>query len=179
MKHSVTILLLVCMLLSGCGTARKAGPGRSPSQRYEYRTGQADPESGKEGTEITSLQGHELIAYARKFLGTPYRYGANGPDHFDCSGYTTYVYKHFGIQLPRISRDQFTVGKPVRHISRLQPGDLVFFARDGKIFHVGMAVEVRDGFFTFIHASNAGVIISRSDETYWKPVYFGAKRMFD
>lgn len=191
-RRLLSALLPVVLLLSACGTARKS----TPSQRFEYRIGQAEPESDtrrsdgkkdagkpaprKKESEITSLKGKELIDYARKFIGTPYRYGANGPDRFDCSGFTTYVYKHFGIQLPRNSRDQFTSGKPVRKISQIQPGDLIFFARSGKIFHVGMAVEAREDHFTFIHAStSAGVIISRSDDAYWAPKYYGAKRIFD
>lgn len=205
MKTRLPLLLLaVCLLVSACGTGRKAAQGRTPSQRYEYRTGRpaVHPETQerrkaeketlrkpepvprqkqqkKKEPETTSLKGRELIAYARRFLGTPYKYGANGPDRFDCSGFTTYVYKHFGIQLARSSRDQFSGGKPVRSIDRIQPGDLVFFARNGKIFHVGLAVESQGETFTFIHASNSGVIISRSDEPYWKPKYYGAKRMLD
>lgn len=200
------LLLAACLVVSSCGASRNA-PGHTPSQRYEYRTGRPAPaaqpaheqkqkkskktarrDAGKKkdggkpagkGPEATSLKGHELIVYARKFLGRPYRYGADGPDRFDCSGFTSYVYRHFGIQLARNSGDQFAAGKPVRDISRLQPGDLVFFARKGKIFHVGMAVESAGDHFTFIHAGNSGVTISRSDETYWKPLYYGAKRMIE
>ena len=182
MKKSVLpALAIAALLLSACGTTQKARPS-TPSQRYEYRTGKRPAERSNTGRtrrdgDVTSLRGRELVAYARKFLGTPYKYGANGPDRFDCSGFTVYVYGHFGIRLARNSGDQFAAGTPVRNISRIQPGDLVFFARDGKIFHVGMAVESFGNYFTFIHASNAGVIISRSDETYWGPKYFGAKRM--
>lgn len=201
MRPAIYVLLLGCLLPVSCGTVRKTASGPTPSQRYEYRTGPYNvaeaPEQVQEQSqgrqhrkektppreekpEVTSLKGHELILYARKFIGTPYRYGANGPDRFDCSGFTTYVYNHFGIRLPRSSRDQFSVGKPVRNPSQLQPGDLVFFARKGKIFHVGMAVESMGDHFTFIHAStSAGVIISRSDEKYWEPVYYGAKRIFE
>ena len=134
-------------------------------------------QAAPEGPQTLSLPGHQMVQYAKEFLGTPYKYAANGPDRFDCSGFTCYVYQHFGISLPRTSRDQFSAGRPVREISDIQPGDLVFFARSGQIFHVGIAVESRGDFFTFIHASNSGVILTRSDETYWNPKYYGAKRV--
>ncbi len=201
MKKVLT-LLLAAAAVSSCGVVRKVFPeDASPMQRYEYRTGQggtlpapkpveekqapqkiekpAEPVRERPQTPATtSLRGHELVTYAKEFLGTPYRYAANGPDHFDCSGFTTYIFKHFGISLPRTSRDQFSVGRPVVRIRDIQPGDLVFFARNDRIFHVGIAVESRGDHFTFIHASNSGVIVSSSDETYWKPKFYGTKRVF-
>ena len=134
MKKVLTLLLAAAAVAS-CGVVRKVFPeDASPMQRYEYRTGQggtlpapkpveekqapqkiekpAEPVRERPQTPATtSLRGHELVTYAKEFLGTPYRYAANGPDHFDCSGFTTYIFKHFGISLPRTSRDQFSVGR--------------------------------------------------------------------
>ena len=101
------------------------------------------------------------MAYARKFLGVPYKLGASGPSRFDCSGYTTYVYKHFGYKITPFTGAQFKEGRPVHGYSDLQKGDLVFFGKRGSvrdIGHVGIVVSVdyNRGSFRFIHASTSG-----------------------
>ena len=138
----------------------------------------ADVQARPDIPETVSLQGHQTVQYAKEFLGKPYKYAGNGPDSFDCSGFTCYVYKHFGITLPRVSRDQYSAGRPIDDPADIQPGDLVFYARNGRVFHVGIAVENRGNKFTFIHASNAGVILTSSDEAYWAPKYYGARRIY-
>lgn len=71
----------------------------------------------------------ELIEYAKQFLGKPYVLGAEGPNSFDCSGLTWYVYKHFGVTLPRHAREQGygNYGVKITSKSKLMKGDLVFF----------------------------------------------------
>lgn len=99
-----------------------------------------------------------VIAYASEFLGTPYTWGANGPETFDCSGFTKYVYAHFGVRLPRVSRDQAEVGTYVEK-GDLQPGDLVFFKRGGApVHHVGIYV----GNGSYIHAPRTGDVVKIS-----------------
>ena len=74
----------------------------------------------------------QVIKYAYRFRGTPYRYGASSPRGFDCSGFTSYVFKRFGIELDRSSRGQISDGVRVKK-NDLQPGDLVFFqGRSGR-----------------------------------------------
>jgi cell wall-associated NlpC family hydrolase len=68
-------------------------------------------------------------------LGKPYRYGGSGPDSFDCSGFTSWVWRAAGVSLPRTSRDQYAQGRKVAKAD-LQPGDLVYFG--SPIHHVGM-----------------------------------------
>ncbi len=70
-------------------------------------------------------------------LGSPYRWGASGPYAFDCSGLMKWAFAQAGIQLPRTSRDQSTVGMPVAK-ANLQPGDLVFFY--SPVSHVAMYI---------------------------------------
>lgn len=65
-----------------------------------------------------------LIAFAKKFLGTPYVWGGTSPNGFDCSGFTQYVYRKFGVNLPRVSADQARAGRRVG-LRDLRPGDLV------------------------------------------------------
>lgn len=127
--------------------------------------------------------GDKVVAYARKFLGVPYKLGASGPSRFDCSGYTTYVYKHFGYKITPFTGAQFKEGRPVHGYSELQKGDLVFFGKRGSvrdIGHVGIVVSVdyNRGSFRFIHASTSGgVVESDSNHPYYMMRYIGARRI--
>lgn len=99
--------------------------------------------------------GNAIVSYAYNFLGTPYKWGANGPGSFDCSGFTCYVYSHFGIGLPRTSGSQSGTGSYVSRNS-LQPGDLVFFG--SPVHHVGIYV----GGGCYIHAPRTGDVVKVS-----------------
>lgn len=130
----------------------------------------------------TSLQmADDIIDVASSYLGTPYRYASTGPNSFDCSGFTSYVFKQFGYSLPHSSGEQGKFGRPVAP-NELRRGDLVLFngSRIGNsIGHVGIVVDVKyDNSFTFIHAAiQGGVIISDSLEPYYSSRYKGARRI--
>lgn len=79
----------------------------------------------------------EVVQIAMKYLGRPYQWGAAGPDRFDCSGFTMYVYAQVGVGLPHSSRAQSGVGQYVPR-GALQPGDLLFSG--SPIHHVGMYI---------------------------------------
>jgi len=125
----------------------------------------------------------ELLDYARTFIGVPYRLGASGPGLFDCSGFTSYVYREFGYNLPHNSVMQYKECRPVESFSDLRKGDLVFFGARGSIRnigHVGIVVDVdlERGMFRFIHASTSnGVEIQRSTQPYFMMRYIGAGRI--
>ena len=124
-----------------------------------------------------------LLQEARAHLGERYRLSAAGPDVFDCSGLTTYVFGKYGIKLGRSSCDQVNEGRAVNgSFANRQPGDLVFFngrRNSGRVGHVGIVVEAdstgKD--FTFIHAASTGVIISKYSEAYYTSRYVGARRV--
>ena len=82
-----------------------------------------------------SGRGAKALAFARTQIGKPYRFGATGPDAYDCSGLTGAAWRAAGVTLPRTSQQQFRVGKVVSQ-SDLQPGDIVFFYKD--ISHNGL-----------------------------------------
>lgn len=125
----------------------------------------------------------QVIAYARTFLGTPYKLGASGPSKFDCSSYTSYVFRHFGYEITPYSQAQFREGREVPSYFELQKGDLVFFGKRGgvrTIGHVGIVVSIdhEKGSFTFIHASvSGGVVEQTSSHPYFMMRYIGARRI--
>ena len=124
-----------------------------------------------------------LLKLAFSFRGTPYVYGASRPGAFDCSGFTSYVFRQFGYSLGRTSRGQVNNGRSVSR-SELKPGDLVFFngrARGNRIGHVGIVTEADNagGTFKFIHAASRGVRESHSTESYYLVRYMGACRVIE
>ncbi|MBD5328785.1 MAG: C40 family peptidase [Bacteroides sp.] len=123
---------------------------------------------------------NDLLVEANKHIGKPYVHGAKGPSRFDCSGFSSYVYKQFGYNISPSSRTQYTEGVKVER-NDLQKGDLVFFTSrsSGKnVGHVGIVVSAdnKTGKFKFIHASIKGVKISDFDG-YYVPRYIGARRI--
>ncbi len=114
-----------------------------------------------------SSQYHRIYHIAKSKLGDAYAYGATGPKHFDCSGFTRYIYRH-GInkQLPRTAQAQYN---SARHVSRARrrSGDLVFFGASRRaISHVGMYV----GSGRMIDAQNRGVVVEKVSAPWWHAV---------
>ncbi len=119
-------------------------------------------------TSYNSSMGSQIVSYAKNFIGVPYVWGGTTPSGFDCSGFVQYVYRHFGISLPRTTYSQVAMGRSVARAD-LQPGDLVFFRSAG---HVGIYV----GNETYIHAPQTGRTIS-IDSMASRSLY-AARRVF-
>lgn len=131
---------------------------------------------------VSNVDTGELIAYARKYLGVPYDFGA-GPyeetKRFDCSSFTRHVFKKFGVDLPRLAKDQDNIGRRISR-SELEPGDLIFFTVPGRFEsdaipgHVGIYM----GGGSFIHTwGDPGVQISDLDSGYWSNVILHMQRV--
>lgn len=138
-------------------------------ERVEYTTG--DPVIHSSATAI----GNAIVEEAKKYLGVPYVWGGTTPSGFDCSGLVQYVCASLGITVDRVTYDQINNGIPVTQ-SELQPGDLVFFEKNGDIHHVGIYV----GNGEFIHAPSTGdvVKISSLETGYYASTYYGARRVY-
>ena len=125
----------------------------------------------------------DMVAYAKRFIGKRYRSGASGPNAFDCSGFTSFVFRNFGMTLNRQSRSQGTQGEAV-DVHEAEVGDLIFFRgrRSGKVIgHVGMVVSVdrESGTVDFIHASTSqGIRIdSYPGEPYYTKRFVSIRRI--
>ena len=124
-----------------------------------------------------------IVNYGKLFLNTPYHFGSPGTSSFDCSGFTSYVYRNFGYNLEHSSSVQ---AKQFDSIDRahLKAGDLVFFSgsrRSKRVGHVGIVTAAREnGEFDFIHAAvHEGVTISSSNEEYYTRRFLKASRVVD
>lgn len=129
--------------------------------------------------------GESVVQTALQYLGASYRSGMSGPYAFDCSGFTSYVYRKQNVSILRSSRSQYTQGTPIARIADLKKGDLVFFGGRGStrsVGHVGIVTDVdpSGNNFSFVHAaSSGGVKISDSNEAYYGRRYIGARRIVE
>lgn len=125
-------------------------------------------------TQASAATGNEIVNTAKSLLGVRYQYGGTTPSGFDCSGYTSYVYKQNGLSLDRTAASQFASGTSVSK-ANLQAGDLVFFNNLGRgATHVGIYI----GSGKFISAESEGIAISAiNDPYYWGKYYVGARRV--
>lgn len=138
----------------------------------EARIGTSSPIANTEELASSANSGG-LVEYAKQFLGCSYVYGGNGPSSFDCSGFTSYVFSHYGVTLQRTAQGQLNNGSPV---SNLQEGDLVLFGSStNNIWHVGIYI----GGNRFIHAANPsrGVTTDSLASGYYADNYVAARRV--
>jgi cell wall-associated NlpC family hydrolase len=126
---------------------------------------------------------NNVVEAARKFIGTPYKYGGTTRTGMDCSGLLLNSFRVVNLALPRSSEDQSKVGREIS-MNELKPGDLVFFAtgkKRRKITHVGLVTDViaRDN-IKFIHASSAlGVVETNLFAEYYQKRFITARRVID
>ncbi|MBK6948300.1 MAG: C40 family peptidase [Haliscomenobacter sp.] len=122
----------------------------------------------------------EIVEYSKKYLGLPYVYASRDPERgFDCSGFTHFVMKNFGIALSTSSSAQSVAGAKIA-MSEAQPGDLVFFRHSskGRVFHVALVVSNDPGGVRVIHATYRGIMIDNINQSsYWRRKIQTARRI--
>lgn len=125
-------------------------------------------------------KGLQVVNYGKKFMGTPYKFGASTSTTkvFDCSSFMKYIFKKYGVTLPRTSVQQSKVGVAVSK-SNLKAGDLVFFSSGSRstgknITHV--AVYMGNGKILHTYGS-PGVTVSDLNSSFWTKAYIKARRV--
>ena len=149
------------------------------SSQYLQSKKPSSSSSSNSGSTSVSSSASSVIAYAKTLLGKPYVWGAQGPNSFDCSGFTYYVFKNkAGIILPRTSSAQSKYGTYVSR-NNLRAGDLVFFdtngANNGQVSHVGLYI----GNGQMIHASYSQkkIVIDNFNSSYFKRTFVNGRRV--
>ena len=176
------VMMSVAALGSGaCATTGKAVPRPFPGGPVAPRgpvaatvpTAPAAPDAPF----APALNGRAIADFALELRGVPYRLGGADPAGFDCSGLVQYVFAKYGIALPRVVEQQFSVGDQVEP-DDISPGDLIFFntkRRGQSASHVGIAIAEGQ----FVHAPNSrGVVrVEALRSTYWSTRFVGARRI--
>ena len=174
MRQRLTLLCSValCLLLASCHSRKQASgvPGHG-SIEYERAEIPGKHRGNKES------HAERLEKEARRWLGTPYRYGGESLQGTDCSGMMMKVFeKVCGVKLPRNSAEQQQYCEPVS-LRTVERGDLLFFctsSKKGRVSHVGLYIGEGD----FIHASSSkGVIISNMKQDYYRRHFHSAGRV--
>lgn len=122
-----------------------------------------------------------MLEYSKNFIGVPYQYGGKSKRGFDCSGFVGTIYGNYGFSMPSSSSNYSRFGRSVSK-KACRPGDVICFngrnANSGRIGHVGIITEIKDGEIYFIHASvQRGVTLSKVSEAYYKPRFVTIKRI--
>ena len=129
-------------------TSRSLETPRTKTSENSSENTKTSQEKETTTTVPVSGKGSTVVETAKKYIGCSYVYGASGPSSFDCSGFTSYVFKQHGISLSRTAAGQYSNGVAVSR-NQLQPGDLVMFGKSG-INHVGIYI----GGGQIVHAAN-------------------------
>lgn len=158
-------------------TAREESKNEQKNNESTEKTKNNNSSDEKsENNTSSSTTGSSVVQYAKQYLGCKYVMGGTSPSGFDCSGFTSYVYKHFGVSLSRASGAQASNGTGVSR-SNLNLGDILIFNNSSNtaVGHVGIYI----GENKFIHAANPskGVIITSLSDSYYSKRYVGARRV--
>lgn len=159
MKSTISIVLLAVLLLSFT----------KPREKHSYKSISVSQ---------SEINRDSIIEYAKKYLGTPYVYASSNPQKgFDCSGFVSYVFKNFGLTLPRSSSGYKNLGKALKP-EDFKVGDvLVFYGYKDRtvVGHLGIICEANGMQSKFIHASSGKAqqvtITALDTEHYTKRFY--------
>lgn len=174
MRYNILYLLMLIIVIASCGRPeRDQSDGLSPYDAEHIahiQTGNTSPD--------------QLVGFACSLEGVPYRYGSTDPKlGFDCSGFVTYVFNHFGIMVPRTSVDFTPVDRAI-DLKDAKPGDLILFtgtdSTERVVGHMGIVSSIPGEALHFIHSTSGkakGVVESALDP-YYRPRYIKTIRIF-
>jgi len=152
--------------------AKKTPAGKVPTKKAPAKSVPLAP-NGRQI--LPRAKANAIVATAKRYIGTPYKFGGATPKAFDCSGFLQYVFRQNGLMIPRTADEQYKLGIRTKTQKELFPGDLVFFhTYEPGPSHCGIYV----GSGNFIHASSSkGVRIDSLSNSYWAPRYLGGKHI--
>ena len=193
MNKKIIACVLIILLASAdmaTGKVRKKRTAQRQTPKVEVPTETFDEidnydflyAEGGEYLDYDYASVNRIMDEAMKHIGARYRSGSKGPNAFDCSGFTSYVFGRSNLNIGCSSRDQYARNIPISR-SEMQRGDLVFFTspHSGRnVGHVGIVVDVDPitRTFNFIQASSkSGVKISNSSEGFYARRYVGVRRV--
>jgi len=181
-----TILLysgiLFMIILTGCSASRRTGNPETNNSADIRSVVVIKNKVPERSINTKNVSATDVVNFAETLIGIKYKYGSTDKEKgFDCSGFINYVFNHFNISVPRVSKDFTNAGKEVP-VKNCKPGDLILFtgsdANSGVVGHMGIITENKNGDIRFIHTSESrGVIISGMN-SYFIPRFVKINRIF-
>ena len=179
MKHlssKIAVFTIVVFFLQACSATRanrSSGVATNETPAVTAKTSRSNTSVPAVTINTKNVDPNSVIDFAETLIGTKYKYGSAIKEQgFDCSGFITYVFQRFKIQVPRVSKDFTNAGYPVP-LDASKPGDLILFTGTDTtgwvVGHMGMITENDNGKIKFIHSSSGksiGVIISPMSKYY-------------
>ena len=167
-------ILFFTLIISSCNSTKKTAENKTVSISESKKTVpiRSATKRAKTFTTLLKIDRKEFVSYAKKFLGTTYKYGsAIHENGLDCSGFITVVFNHFNVKAPRSSVNFTDEGTEI-DIAKAKPGDIILFTgsdhASGIVGHMGIITSVGSN-IQFIHAAsgkNVGVIINNFSGYY-------------
>lgn len=182
MRLSACVFIAMLIALSACNEPGSFEYERQPKDTVKDDAGRKTvilaPTDGTDSMNVIrtgNTTPQQLVNFAQTAVGIPYKYASSDPQQgFDCSGFITYVFNHFGIAVPRTSVD-FTNVKHEVPIERAQPGDLILFTGTDSLTkvvgHMGIVTTAFTDSLKFIHSTSGramGVTVSPLTAGYKK-----------
>ena len=182
-----TIVFYCCIIsiiiLTGCNASRRVNKPETASSTDIHSVVIIKNKVPERTINTKNVSASDVVDFAETLIGIKYKYGSTDREKgFDCSGFINYVFNHFNISVPRVSKDFTNAGTEIP-IKNSKPGDLILFtgsdAKSGVVGHMGIITENKNGDLKFIHASESrGVIISGMN-SYFIPRFVKVNRIFD
>ncbi|MEM9548625.1 MAG: C40 family peptidase [Bacteroidota bacterium] len=167
-------MIVFILALTSCSSSRKHSYTSSKKTRTErVKKSRTKSVTRKTASVPNNSKRSKIVHTAKKYIGKSYVYGGKKPSTgFDCSGFTSHVFKNNGVDISGPSHQQARKGKK-KSKDELQQGDLVFFGKDNKVSHVAIVAEVHRNKIEVIHStSSRGVVIDDiSSSDYWQKRY--------
>lgn len=172
--NPITLLAFIILLaFSSCSSNKRYSNNYNKKTRSERSSRSNSKSTSKRSYTSSSSKRNGIVKTAKKYIGKPYIYGGKKPSSgFDCSGFTSHVYKENGVAVTGPSYSQAKQGIK-KSMKDLKEGDLVFFGSGNKVTHVAIVASVNRNKIEVIHStSSRGVVVDDiSSSKYWKKRY--------
>jgi cell wall-associated NlpC family hydrolase len=173
------IIILIC--LYSCSSTKK---NARKNEKVEVNRGSSKKQTSSISIETGSVDPKEVIVLAESLVGIPYQWGSADPSKgLDCSGFISYVLKHFGLKVPRVSEQYTNLGNEVE-LKESRAGDIILFtgsdASSGKVGHMGIITGWNKGQVWFLHAASGGKkgVMLSTMSSYFKDRFVKVNRIF-